>query len=107
MASYQYVYTMRNLTKSFLGGRGILKEVTLAFLPGAKIGVLGVNGAGKSTLMKIMAGEDQEFAGDAWAEPIGTIQAALKSAEVAAMELVWKLHYAQQNKPIMMQTTLF
>ncbi|MEC8087301.1 MAG: energy-dependent translational throttle protein EttA [Pseudomonadota bacterium] len=67
MASYQYVYTMRNLTKSFPGGREILKDVTLAFLPGAKIGVLGVNGAGKSTLMKIMAGEDQEFAGDAWA----------------------------------------
>ena len=67
MASYQYVYTMRNLTKSFPGGREILKDVTLAFLPGAKIGVLGVNGAGKSTLMKIMAGEDQEFVGDAWA----------------------------------------
>ena len=46
-------------------------------------------------------------AGDAWAEPIGTIEAALKSAEVAAMELVWKLHYAQQTKPITMQTTLF
>ena len=67
MASYQYVYTMRNLTKSFPGGREILKDVTLAFLPGAKIGVLGVNGAVKSTLMKIMAGEDQEFVGDAWA----------------------------------------
>ena len=67
MASYQYVYTMRNLTKNFAGGREVLKDVTLAFLPGAKIGVLGVNGAGKSTLMKIMAGEDKEFNGDAWA----------------------------------------
>ena len=67
MASYQYVYTMRNLTKNFPGGREVLKDVTLAFLPGAKIGVLGVNGAGKSTLMKIMAGEDPEFNGDAWA----------------------------------------
>jgi ATP-binding cassette ChvD family protein len=67
MASYQYVYTMRNLTKNFPGGREVLKDVTLAFLPGAKIGVLGVNGAGKSTLMKIMAGEDKEFNGDAWA----------------------------------------
>ena len=47
------------------------------------------------------------FAGDAWAEPIGTIEAALNSAEVAALELVWKLHYAQQTKPITMQTTLF
>ncbi|PPR10242.1 MAG: Energy-dependent translational throttle protein EttA [Alphaproteobacteria bacterium MarineAlpha11_Bin1] len=67
MASYQYVYTMRNLTKNFPGGREVLKDVTLAFLPGAKIGVLGVNGAGKSTLMKIMAGEDLEFNGEAWA----------------------------------------
>jgi predicted NAD/FAD-dependent oxidoreductase len=47
------------------------------------------------------------FAGDAWAEPIGTIEAALKSAELAAMELVWKLHYVQQTKPSTMQTTLF
>ncbi len=67
MASYQYVYTMRDLTKTFPGGREVLKHVTLAFLPGAKIGVLGVNGAGKSTLMKIMAGEDKEFNGEAWA----------------------------------------
>ena len=67
MASYQYVYTMRNLTKNFPGGREVLKDVTLAFLPGTKIGVLGVNGAGKSTLMKIVAGEDKEFNGDAWA----------------------------------------
>jgi sulfate-transporting ATPase len=65
MASYQYVYTMRDLTKTFPGGREVLKNVTLAFLPGAKIGVLGVNGAGKSTLMKIMAGEDKEFNGEA------------------------------------------
>ena len=67
MASYQYVYTMSHLTKTFPGGREVLKDVTLAFLPGAKIGVLGVNGAGKSTLMKIMAGEDTEFNGEAWA----------------------------------------
>ena len=67
MASYQYVYTMSHLTKTFPGGREVLKDVTLAFLPGAKIGVLGVNGAGKSTLMKIMAGEDNEFNGEAWA----------------------------------------
>tara|TARA_R110000868_G_scaffold4155_40_gene25624 strand:- start:11190 stop:12845 length:1656 start_codon:yes stop_codon:yes gene_type:complete len=58
---------MSHLTKTFPGGREVLKDVTLAFLPGAKIGVLGVNGAGKSTLMKIMAGEDKEFNGEAWA----------------------------------------
>ena len=67
MASYQYVYVMKNLTKVFPGGREILKGVTLAFLPGVKIGVLGVNGAGKSTLMKIMAGLDHDFGGEAWA----------------------------------------
>ncbi|MEE9317530.1 MAG: energy-dependent translational throttle protein EttA [Rhodospirillales bacterium] len=67
MASYQYSYVMKNLTKSFPGGRDILKGVTLSFLPDVKIGVLGVNGAGKSTLLKIMAGQDSEFGGEAWA----------------------------------------
>ncbi|HWL67770.1 MAG TPA: energy-dependent translational throttle protein EttA [Geminicoccus sp.] len=65
MASYQYVYVMRNLSKIFPGGKKILENVTLAFLPGAKIGVLGVNGAGKSTLLRIMAGIDQDVNGDA------------------------------------------
>ena len=67
MAAYQYIYVMRRLTKIFPGGKKILENVTLAFLPGAKIGVLGVNGAGKSTLLKIMAGRDQDFGGEAWA----------------------------------------
>jgi ATP-binding cassette ChvD family protein len=58
---------MSHLTKTFPGGREVLKDVTLAFLPGAKIGVLGVNGAGKSTLMKIMSGEEKEYNGEAWA----------------------------------------
>ena len=67
MASYQYSYVMKDLNKSFPGGRDILKGVTLSFLPNVKIGVLGVNGAGKSTLLKIMAGKDTEFTGEAWA----------------------------------------
>ncbi|MEE8352804.1 MAG: energy-dependent translational throttle protein EttA [Rhodospirillales bacterium] len=67
MASYKYSYVMKNLTKTFPGGRDILKGVTLSFLPNVKIGVLGVNGAGKSTLLKIMAGQDKEFGGEAWA----------------------------------------
>ena len=67
MASYQYVYVMKNLTKAYPGGKEIMKGLTLSFLPGAKIGVLGVNGAGKSTLLKIMAGIDKEFGGEAWA----------------------------------------
>ncbi len=67
MASYQYVFVMQNLTKVFPGGKELFKGITLSFLPGAKIGVLGVNGAGKSTLLKIMAGVDKEFNGEAWA----------------------------------------
>ena len=67
MPSYQYVYVMKNLTKSFPGGREVFKGITLSFLPGAKIGVLGVNGAGKSTLLKIMAGIETEYGGEAWA----------------------------------------
>ncbi|MFO1040023.1 MAG: energy-dependent translational throttle protein EttA [Geminicoccaceae bacterium] len=67
MAAYQYIYVMRNLTKIFPGGKEILKNITLAFLPGAKIGVLGVNGAGKSTLLRIMAGIDHDIGGEAWA----------------------------------------
>ena len=63
----QYVFVMQNLTKVFPGGKELFKGITLSFLPGAKIGVLGVNGAGKSTLLKIMAGVDKEFNGEAWA----------------------------------------
>ena len=67
MPSYQYVYVMKDLTKAYPGGREVFRGITLAFLPGAKIGVLGVNGAGKSTLLKIMAGLDADFGGEAWA----------------------------------------
>jgi sulfate-transporting ATPase len=67
MAAYQYVYVMKDLTKSYPGGREVFKGITLSFLPGVKIGVLGVNGAGKSTLLKIMAGIETEYGGEAWA----------------------------------------
>ena len=67
MASYQYIYTMSGLTKTYPGGREVLKDIRLSFLPGAKIGVLGYNGAGKSTLLRIMAGLETEFNGEAWA----------------------------------------
>ena len=67
MANPQYVYVMKGLTKAYPGGRKVVEDVWLSFLPGAKIGVLGLNGAGKSTLMKIMAGLDKEFQGEAWA----------------------------------------
>ncbi len=67
MAAYQYVYVMRRLSKIYPGGKKILENVTLAFLPGAKIGVLGINGSGKSTVLRIMAGIDKDFGGEAWA----------------------------------------
>ncbi|MCH1476140.1 MAG: energy-dependent translational throttle protein EttA [Alphaproteobacteria bacterium] len=67
MSSHQYVYVMHRLSKVWPGGKEVLKNISLSFLPGAKIGVLGLNGAGKSTLLKIMAGLDTEFNGEAWA----------------------------------------
>jgi ATP-binding cassette ChvD family protein len=66
MPAWQYVYVMKDLTKSYPGGREVFKGITLSFLPDAKIGVLGPNGAGKSTLMRIMAGLDTEYGGEAW-----------------------------------------
>ena len=66
MASHQYVYVMNRLSKAWPGGKEVLKNISPSFLPGAKIGVLGLNGAGKSTLLKIMAGLETEFQGEAW-----------------------------------------
>ncbi len=65
MASYQYIYQMDGVSKTYPGGKQVLKNIHLNFLPGAKIGVLGLNGSGKSTLMKIMAGIDTEINGEA------------------------------------------
>ncbi|MGA9796915.1 MAG: energy-dependent translational throttle protein EttA [Rhizomicrobium sp.] len=67
MAGPQYVFVMKGLSKTYPGGKQVLKDIWLSFYPGAKIGIVGVNGAGKSTLMKVMAGLDKEFTGEAWA----------------------------------------
>lgn len=67
MSAYQYIYVMKNLSKTYSGGKQVLKDLTLQFLPGAKIGILGPNGSGKSTLLKIMAGIQTDFQGEAWA----------------------------------------
>ena len=69
MANPQYVYHMHKLSKTYPGGKQVLKDISLSFFPGAKIGVVGVNGSGKSTLLKIMAGVDQEFEGEARPQP--------------------------------------
>src|SRR3979411_1093975 len=67
MAAYQYIYVMKGLGKTYPGGREVLRDIRLSFLPGAKIGVLGLNGAGKSTLLRVMAGQERDFVGEAWA----------------------------------------
>lgn len=66
MAAYQYVYHMSGVSKTYPGGKKCFDNINLNFLPGVKIGVVGVNGSGKSTLMKIMAGKDKDFSGEAW-----------------------------------------
>ena len=66
MATPKFVYVMQGLSKTFPGGRQVLRDISLSFFPGAKIGVLGLNGAGKSTLLRIMAGDETEFIGEAW-----------------------------------------
>jgi len=71
--STQYVYTMHRLSKDYPPDKTVLKDVTLAFMPGAKIGVLGYNGAGKSTVLKIMAGIETEYRGDAMLAPNATV----------------------------------
>ncbi|MGH2943493.1 MAG: ATP-binding cassette domain-containing protein, partial [Solirubrobacteraceae bacterium] len=71
--SSQYIYTMHRLSKEYPPDRQVLKDVTLAFLPGAKIGVLGYNGAGKSTVLRIMAGIETEYRGDAMLAPDATV----------------------------------
>src|SRR5437868_14947859 len=65
VANPQHVYHMHKLSKAYPGGKQVLKDISLSFLPGAKIGVVGLNGAGKSTLLKIMAGVVDDFIGEA------------------------------------------
>ncbi|TNC49006.1 energy-dependent translational throttle protein EttA [Rubellimicrobium rubrum] len=67
MASYQYVYHMDQVSKTYPGGKKVFENIRLNFLPGVKIGVVGVNGSGKSTLLRLMAGLDKDFQGEAWA----------------------------------------
>ena len=67
MAANQFVYFMDGVSKTYPGGKKVFENIRLNFLPGVKIGVVGVNGTGKSTLMRIMAGQDKDFAGEAWA----------------------------------------
>ena len=69
-----YIFTMKDLMKVHPPDKTIVSNVYLSFLPGAKIGVLGVNGTGKSTLLRIMAGVDKDYTGEAWAKPGATVE---------------------------------
>src|SRR4051794_41959485 len=71
--SSQYIFQMYRLSKVFPPDKTVIKDITLAFMPGAKIGVLGYNGAGKSTVLRIMAGVDTEYRGDAQLAPGATV----------------------------------
>ncbi|MDB6177258.1 energy-dependent translational throttle protein EttA [Paracoccus sp. Z330] len=73
MASYQFVYHMDGVSKTYAGGKKVFENIRLNFLPGVKIGVVGVNGAGKSTLLRVMAGIDKDFTGEAWAAKGATV----------------------------------
>ncbi|MBK4216223.1 energy-dependent translational throttle protein EttA [Paracoccus caeni] len=73
MAAYQFVYHMDGVSKTYPGGKKVFENIRLNFLPGVKIGVVGVNGAGKSTLLRVMAGWDKDFTGEAWAAKGATV----------------------------------
>ena len=73
MANYEFVYHMDGVSKTYAGGKKVFENIRLNFLPGVKIGVVGVNGAGKSTLLKIIAGMDKDFTGEAWAAKGATV----------------------------------
>ena len=67
MSAYQYIFSLENLSKTWSGGKTLFENINLSFLPNAKIGIVGVNGAGKSTFLKIMAGIEKDYIGEAWA----------------------------------------
>ena len=79
MAAYQYVYHMDGVSKTYPGGKKCFENIRLSFLPGVKIGVVGVNGAGKSTLLKIMAGLDTDFSGEAWRQRARKLATCLRN----------------------------
>jgi len=86
----QFIYHMRGLTKAYRGGKKVLENVHLSFYPDAKIGVVGVNGSGKSTLMKIMAGLDSDFSGEAWLADGATAGYLAQEPQLDTNKTVWE-----------------
>jgi len=132
VASYQYIYTLQKVNKVYPAGKQVLKDVSLSFFPGAKIGVIGTNGSGKSTLLKIIAGIEKEFGGEAWAaqgtkigylaqepqldatknvfenasEGVGEIKALLKSYEDLSLKFMDEMSDDQMNALLEEQSQL-
>ncbi len=90
MAAYQYVYHMDKLSKTYPGGKPVFTGISLHFLPDAKIGVVGTNGSGKSTLLRIMAGQDTDFAGEAWAEKGVRVGYLAQEPKLDETKTVWE-----------------
>ncbi|MBI1265766.1 MAG: energy-dependent translational throttle protein EttA [Alphaproteobacteria bacterium] len=90
MAAYQYVYHMDKLSKTYPGGKPVFTGISLHFLPDAKIGVVGTNGSGKSTLLRIMAGQDTDFAGEAWAEKGVRVGYLAQEPKLDEAKTVWE-----------------
>jgi len=90
MAAYQYVYHMDKLSKTYPGGKPVFTGISLHFLPDAKIGVVGSNGSGKSTLLRIMAGQDTDFAGEAWAEKGVRVGYLAQEPKLDEAKTVWE-----------------
>jgi len=84
----EYIFTLQDVSKVHPPDKKILTDVYLSFLPGAKIGVLGVNGAGKSSVLRIMAGQDQSFNGEAWAKPGASVGYLPQEPELSAGKTV-------------------
>src|SRR5215510_13859537 len=83
-----YIFTMKDLMKVHPPDKTIVSNVYLSFLPGAKIGVLGVNGTGKSSLLRIMAGVDKEYTGEAWARPGASVGYLAQEPDLGSAETV-------------------
>ena len=105
----QYVFTMNQVAKLVPPKRYILRDISLSFFPGAKIGVLGLNGAGKSTLPRIIAGVATEFDGEARPQPgirIGYLQQELDPNAPPQRQFLGRNNFARPNSPLVVATAL-
>ena len=102
MAGPQFVYVMKGLSKTYPGGKQVLKDIWLSFYPGAKIGIVGVNGAGKSTLMKMLAGAYPIDSGEV---RINGQSARIASPADSQASLRWPQHRQRRRRPIPPRTS--